>query len=154
MIQRIQTFWLALTALLSAFLYGDHIIKFTDKADIGFFIAFTGIFRKTNDVTEPLGNTIPVSVVLILISVLSIFSIFLYRKRNLQIRTTLILIICSIMLTGLLIFYSFNVINSYDAKLILGYRIFFPPLILAFSLLAYGGIKSDEKLVKSYDRLR
>lgn len=154
MIQRIQTLWLALTALLSALLCSEYIIKFSANTGGEIFLGFSSIYRYSGKVTESLETVLPVAVMLVLISLLSLVSLLVFKKRNLQIRITLIIIVCSVLLVGSLIFYSIKIINTYDAQPVIGFRIIFPLLIPVFSLLAYRGIKKDEKLVRSFDRLR
>jgi hypothetical protein len=52
------------------------------------------------------------------------------------------------------IYYSYSVINRFDTKIIPGFKMVLPVLVFLFTLLAYRGIKKDDRLVKSYDRLR
>jgi hypothetical protein len=64
-------------------------------------------------------------------------------------------------LTGLVLglilvsfYYSYSVMSKYDATLVPGIKMSLPFLQLILSVLAFKGIKKDDKLVKSYDRLR
>jgi hypothetical protein len=52
------------------------------------------------------------------------------------------------------IYYSGNIIKAYHASLIPGFKVAIPVVILVLSVLAYNGIKKDDNLIKSYDRLR
>jgi hypothetical protein len=52
------------------------------------------------------------------------------------------------------IYVSFRIVSKFDARLIPGFKMILPLAILIFSILASWGIKKDDKLVKSYDRLR
>jgi hypothetical protein len=54
----------------------------------------------------------------------------------------------------MMLYYLFWVIGKYHSELIPGFKMFVPLVILVFGILAYVGIKKDENLVKSYDRLR
>jgi uncharacterized membrane protein YidH (DUF202 family) len=49
---------------------------------------------------------------------------------------------------------SFNIVSKFEARIIPGFKMILPILILIISILAYRGIKKDDQLVKSYDRLR
>jgi hypothetical protein len=49
---------------------------------------------------------------------------------------------------------SFRIVSKFDARLIPGFKIILPIVILVLSILAFRGIKKDDQLVKSYDRLR
>jgi K+ transporter len=57
-------------------------------------------------------------------------------------------------LIALLVYYGITVIQRYHSELVPGIKMFIPVLILIFAILAYRGIKKDEDLVKSGDRLR
>jgi hypothetical protein len=51
-------------------------------------------------------------------------------------------------------YYGYSVINEYQTELVPGYKMFIPLVMLVLETLALRGIKKDENLVKSYDRLR
>jgi len=81
-------------------------------------------------------------------------AIFIFKNRKIQMKVVLILIILSIVLIIALIHVSFRIISKFDATIIPGIKMILPILILVFSILAYMGIRKDDRLVKSYDRLR
>ncbi len=154
MIQRIQTIWLSLVTLLSAILCSGSIIRFIDSSGTYYNLGFSGILLIGEKNTELVEKVLPVPILLILIAVQSIIAIILFKKRDVQIMLARIIILFSIILTSLIIFYSFKVFNTFSAELVPGIRMVFPLLIIAFSFLALRGIKKDDRLVKSYDRLR
>jgi hypothetical protein len=88
------------------------------------------------------------------VALLAIITVFLYRKRNLQIR------ICHTMLSLLVLIYAFNFI--FDRQLLplselfqrVHFTFVFPLIAFIFTYLAILGIRKDEKLVRSLDRLR
>ena len=90
----------------------------------------------------------------ILIPVLSLVAIFLFKTRRLQIKATLALIVLIILLIAIVVYYGIIVIQRHNAELVVGITMFVPLLMLIFTILAYRGIKKDEDLVRSYDRLR
>jgi hypothetical protein len=101
-----------------------------------------------------LEKTISLPLLIILIPVLSVITILLFKKRSLQIwlvRFLIILVVAFIIVSGILIFI---VITKYDSEIQPGLKMLIPLLQLVFSVLAYRGIKKDDILVKSYDRLR
>jgi hypothetical protein len=67
---------------------------------------------------------------------------------------SLILIILTIIFIAALIHVSFSIISKFDGTIIPGIKMLLPILIMVLSILAYMGIRKDDKLVKSYDRLR
>ena len=130
MIQRIQTVWLLLIALLAA------LLLFLPIAEEQRDILFCGM--SYNLVLKILSG---------LIAGLSLTTLFLYKKRHLQVK------LCFGLLFLLLI--SFIVIFDWSIGIM---SILIPfiaiPLSMVLSALAIRAIRKDEKLVKAADRLR
>ncbi len=155
MIQRIQSLYLLLTTVLSGLFLKGSFLNFINKAGSEITINFKGIYQIAGEKGYPLiDKLIPISIILILIPVLSILAILLFKKRKLQLKVTLVLIIFAALLIAFSAYYGISVIQSYQATPVPGFKMFVPLLILVFSILAYRSIKKDENLVKSYDRLR
>ncbi|MCX6254936.1 MAG: DUF4293 domain-containing protein [Bacteroidia bacterium] len=155
MIQRIQSLYLLLTTVLSGLFLKGSYLSFINKADSLITINFKGIYQTAGEKGYLLiDKLIPISIILILIPVLSILAIFLFKKRKLQLKVTLILIIFAALFIAISTYYGISIVQSYQATFVPGVKMFVPLLILVFSILAYRGIKKDENLVKSYDRLR
>lgn len=154
MIQRIQTIWLLLSTLCSGLLLRGSIINFVDGSDQKYFTGFSGIFRLNAQGMELIDRSIPLSALIILISVFSVISILLYKSRRFQKIVTLIIIGFALCLIIVLIYHSFIVIKKYSAELVPGIKMFLPLIVLIAATLAYRGISKDDRLVKSYDRLR
>jgi hypothetical protein len=118
MIQRIQSLYLLLLAALGAILF------------------FYG---------EHL--TLTITVLTILISLLSLVTIFLFSKRKIQMFLTKHLIVLIIIHICATCYYVLSEYNAWNEVII-------PVAQLLLAVLAYLGIKRDDSLVKSYDRLR
>ncbi len=99
-------------------------------------------------------SLIPQSGIMILILILSVTALFLFKKRKIQLKLAGVIILLIIVFIGLMLYHLFWVAGKYQADLVPGYKMFIPLLILVFGILAYRGIKRDENLVRSYDRLR
>lgn len=81
---------------------------------------------------------------------ISVVAIFLYKKRKLQrtfVNIAIIINIAAILLKAYYMFFELEFTNF-------ALRTFLPLLNLLFLFLASKGIKRDDDLVKSYDRLR
>jgi hypothetical protein len=154
MIQRLQTIWLILVTLLSGFMYFGHICDFFDVSGNQFYISFSGIYKSTADIELLVEKTTPISILLILIIILSVAAVMLFKKRKLQLNVSLAIIILSVCLACSIVWYSVSVLKTYNTEFIIGLKTIFPLLIIFFALLSFRGIKKDEDLVKSYDRLR
>lgn len=155
MIQRIQTLYLFMTTILPLLFHKLKLLRYTDSDGRELFVKFNGLYSFEADHTISLIKQIlPVSVILISIPLLSMASIFLFRKRKLQMKLTLLIILLA---SGLIIsevIYTLLIIREFNANIISGFLMIAPLLILMFSMLAYRGIRKDENLVRSYDRLR
>ena len=99
-------------------------------------------------------SLIPLSVIVLVICIVSFSAIFLYKKRKLQLRLVLIVILLTVVFIAIMLYYLFWITEKFQAELVPGFKILIPLLILIFGILAFIGIKRDEKLVRSYDRLR
>jgi len=100
------------------------------------------------------GMVVPLAVTAALIALISAVSIFLYKNRRQQMKLAIILIILSSVLTAALVIYGFILTSQNGGRIRLNLSIILPFPMIITSLLAYRGIKKDEELVRSYDRLR
>ena len=158
MIQRLQTVYLAIVAILCAVgLFGT----------LGRFSAGTQIVATFNNFTFSAPNVLEsagpyvLGVLLILVFVLSIFSVLLFRKRMRQLRLT---IFSTILLVGYVAcFVYFTWIYSgklelampdSDVSFNLALPALYPVVSIILNILAIRGIRKDEALVRSLDRIR
>jgi Domain of unknown function (DUF4293) len=135
MIQRIQTIWLLLAAA-AAF----ATLKFS---------FYSG--NKDNNLFEELTGSSHFLLLILSVAVglLALITIFLYKNRKLQIRLSLLGIV--LQLVALAVY--FQQTKTYvQGSFTLTSAISF--VIPIFFILAWLGIRKDEKLIKSMDRLR
>jgi len=83
-----------------------------------------------------------------IIAILSLITLILYKNRSLQLRLSNIIIGTILMLVALQI-YKFS--NNFMANIM---QFVFPILMIIQVLMAVNGIKRDEALIRSQDRLR
>jgi hypothetical protein len=144
MLQRIQTVYLIAAALISGVL--AFVVPFWSDADGGMFFLV--------DLMEiEAGSDLVVPVLFILSTILSVVSIFLFKKRSRQISSNRINIVINFLLLGIIVYRLLNLpgeINISEK----GIGVFMPLLIIVLLALANKAIIKDEKLVKSVDRLR
>lgn len=118
-------------------------------------VTFKGIIGdKGGEGVELIEKLLPLSAFMILIPALSLVTILLFKNRKIQLWFSLSLIIIVVGLIIISILYSSIVITQYDANIIPGFKIIIPVMLLVFALLAYRGIRKDDRLIKSFDRLR
>ncbi|HBH84935.1 MAG TPA: hypothetical protein DDY34_14175 [Bacteroidales bacterium] len=155
MLQRIQSLFLFLTTLLSLLFLNGKYLTFFDNSGSVIIMSLSEIVKLSGSGDSVKTGEVWILLVLaIMIPLLSLLIIFLFKKRNYQMILTGILILLISIFIGASLAYSFNIISKYDAAFTSWYKLIIPVIQLILSVLAYRGVKKDEDLVKSYDRLR
>lgn len=141
MIQRIQSVWLLLAALVMA----------------AIFYFPTYVFNGTSQLSRTVGND-PLAIILAVVSIaLSLVTIFRFKNRKNQLGLTWLNILVCIGLQAWLFIGISNFRGRPENATLSGHYwigTFLPLVVLLLLFLARGGIRKDEKLVKSLDRLR
>ena len=155
MIQRIQSLYLLLTTLLSLLFLNGSFLSFINKTGTVIKITFTSMVKSSEGQgIELINKLLPLSIIILLIPILSLVTIFVFKKRNIQLLLSKILIG---LVTGLILvsgYYSYIIITDYSGEIVPGVKMALPLIMLILSILAFRGIRKDDRLVKSYDRLR
>ena len=102
-------------------------------------------------------NTILLPVVMGLISFLAFVTIFLYKRRMVQVRLIRFNLLLNIVYLGLIFFYyvpELEALTQTNADYISEPGIYLPIASVIFLILANRFIMKDEKLIRSADRLR
>lgn len=153
MIQRIQSVYLFLTTVISVLFLSGNIIEFHSAGNFIVLNAFN-INKVIETGTEHIQSVLPYTALVFIIPLLSFAAIFLYKIRRTQLRLVLFLIVLTLAEIAATAFYYFNIGNTYNAEPVFSIKIILPVVILIQEVLAYSGIKKDENIVRSYDRLR
>ncbi|MFZ2340261.1 MAG: DUF4293 domain-containing protein [Bacteroidales bacterium] len=155
MIQRIQSLYLLLTSIVSVLFLSGNFLSFFNDSGSGIFMDYRGIWTAgQGGAPQSLESQIVIPVVALLIIILSVVAIFLYKSRKIQIKFAIATVFLSAALIILTAWFAYSAGEKYQAVLSPGIRTFLPLVIQLFSILAYLGIRKDENLVRSYDRLR
>jgi uncharacterized BrkB/YihY/UPF0761 family membrane protein len=145
MIQRIQTLWLLLAALANVVVF-----------KIDFYTAHQMI--NNADVLRQINVTshYPSLLMAVLIIIAPLIAIFLFKNRKRQKGLATFSIIATIGFIAMIIMRVGNLNNETPAPTNGHYSILsvMPVVAVIFLVLAMRGIRKDEKLVKSLDRLR
>jgi len=154
MIQRIQTIYILIAAVLVGIIFFFPFASFVIEQDMSVYHLSTKGLVPDAAGSNPLFRAIPITVLIVIILHLCSAIIILYRKRMLQIRLCIINIALILGLQGLM--YYFANVSSHQLGSSASYSIIFVfPIISAIlSYLAIRGIAKDEALVRSADRLR
>jgi hypothetical protein len=135
MIQRIQTLYLFIVIILQSVLLSTNIAKYSDPAG-----------------SELMCKTMDLSLVAALTSFTALIpavSMFLYKKRILQMRFNIFNSILLVALQGFIVYYIVQ-----GKGFIFTVQSIFPVISLILSILAIRNIIKDELLIKSLNRLR
>lgn len=144
MIQRIQTLYLLLVAIVSGGLIFVFNLWTVANEQQEFVL---DLFSKS-EITFKL---IPIA--FLVSSLVALISIFNFKKRQLQFVLGRIIVLINLFLLGLLIYLSLTLPGE-TAVSKKGIGMFLPVVAILFAVLANKAIKRDEDLVKSVDRLR
>jgi len=136
MIQRIQTLWLLVAIAAAVF-----SIKFP---------FYTGTHAENPSLVELTGATnVPILILTVLNIILSGVAIFLFKNRKKQLTFIIINLILAVLI---LILYFLQVRNFIQGNFSL--TSLFAFTVPVFLILALTGVRRDEKIIRSLDRLR
>ena len=152
MIQRTQTLFLlgAVTFLvLMLFLPLAEIL--TDDAGACTVMSI-GLQTETGDIVFP---TLPVYILILVTAALLFLSVFFYKRRKLQIRFCVYGIILGFGLIGLMYYYWVVMFRQLDVDSYwIRIPVIFPVVSIILTFLAFRGIRRDEILIRSLDKIR
>ena len=147
MIQRIQTVYLLISALLVGFLF---LFPFAEIAKDGavYLFNFHGIVQ--DGILKQ--NGIFISVLIVLIMVLQVVATISYKNRTRQIRLIVLSILLLMCLLGMFFFYTYYSFSNAQIGFKTG--VLFPIIAIILNYLAIHAIRKDEALIRSIDRIR
>lgn len=157
MIQRIQSVYLALAAIILAAVFFFPVITFINDSQVWLEVLLKG-FKDYSSPKLGLSNNLllPLQILNAVIIILAVASIFLYKNRKSQIKFVRLAIVLTLVVVALVFFYYASILgkitstepdfNHSGVYLIL--------VALVMFVLANRGILKDEKLIRAADRLR
>lgn len=156
MFQRIQTLYLSIVVIACILLIFFPLAQYIHDTQGIYKFFITGVqYMIDPPIVVHFWWTFPLLILIIASFCLTLFAIFLYKKRRIQLLLVNIVFLLHIIFIGLVFLLyvglfekQFNAPNSYQ------FGIFIPLISLVFLILASRAIRKDEMLVKSADRLR
>lgn len=148
MIQRKQTLFLLAVGIIAIILFFLPFQKLTFNETVWSICLMPGCSADVMD-----SNIFVPMILNILILILSITSIFLYKKRVIQFKLANLLVLLNMFLMGSFFLLSF-VNGSQMGAINYEFGAFSPIISAAFAFLAAHFIKKDEQLVRNADRIR
>lgn len=157
MIQRIQTVWLLLTSLTILLLFLFPYLQYFDNFGTAMAIKITGIYQSVSDGVVQTESFILQTIATVVVALLPLVIIFYYRDRKKQLQLSFLNFFL-VILMGIWLYFSASQATTTVNKTLqlenIGIGALLIPIAAVFVLLAIKGIRKDEKLIKSVDRLR
>lgn len=147
MIQRIQTIFLLITIAFNALLFKVNFYSLKVNSNDLYYTAWQSINVGSNEIHI---NILHIVLQFALIAV-SLFTIFKYKDRKVQMK------LCVYLIFGTLLSFAFalyNIFTTNYSEYHFGFGSYLISLIVIMYICAYFFIKRDEDLVRSADRLR
>ena len=155
MLQRIQTIWLFLATATIFCLFLFPFIHFTDFDGIAKAIKATGVYQNLNGQVVQTKPYLALTIATVIMGLIPFAIIFFYKNRKKQIILSYITIL-------LILAYSFWLVQTAKQEVgnltlefeNYGIAVLLPSLAIFFIILALRGIRHDENLIRSTNRLR
>jgi hypothetical protein len=155
MIQRAQSIYLFLVVVMMSLFLLFPIANLMAENNVSLKLYSFGLKKIVDGESQKLMSTLPVLILAIVISIINFYNIFLFGNRTLQMRLCVYNILLMIGLI-LLCFYYFRMVNKAYEITYHHFKIaaILPILCIVLNIMAFSGIRRDELLVKTYERLR
>ena len=128
------------------------LLRFIDPNSNTYELTYLGIVNI--DEGDYIIKAIPLTILLAVIVLLLLITIFSYKNRILQMRLSVFSILLMLGLLGLIFFYAMHGKSKINGEIFYLYPVIFPVISVILTFLAFKGVKKDEELVRSYDRIR
>ncbi len=153
MIQRIQSIYLSIVTLLTASLFYLKFVALSTQETL-YSMYYNGIFVGESNTGKLVTDMMAFTILLITGVIVSIITIFLHKRRLLQIRVAALNIGLQLGLTGLIYFFTRSVGKEIEVVYSFQYPVVFPLISVVLLIMAIKAIGKDEALIRSLDRIR
>nr|WP_297163452.1 DUF4293 domain-containing protein [uncultured Dysgonomonas sp.] len=152
MIQRIQSVYLLIAAILMAVVVCTPLAVLIGASDSFYLFKSMGVFENDLTLVYPSWG---IAVCAVISALISFVSIFLFKKRKLQIKMSYVSIVFIILFYAAFAAYLYTGQIALEAKFSkVEYGLALPAISLIVMVLALTKIKADERLVQSLNRIR
>lgn len=149
MIQRIQSLYLLLSALLTGSMFFLPLAELVSD-DAKFTLLYRGL-ETGGELNTP---TLALAILVTVATIVSLITILLYKKRMLQIRLCGLNMGLLLGTTGMIYFLGSQTAQELSAEISYKIPMVFPIVALILTFLAIRSIGKDEALIKSMNRIR
>jgi hypothetical protein len=140
-----------LTSVLSLLFLRGPFLTFIDNSGASISLTISGAVISGN---EKIATYIILPVLAVIVPLMAVVIILLFRKRQLQIKLTGILVAMEIGFIAASAICVLLILSKNDASIASWSKPLIPLVQIVLTLLALRAIRKDEDLVKSYDRIR
>jgi hypothetical protein len=155
MIQRAQSIYLFLVVVLMSLFLLFPIAELVTENNVILKLYSHGLKKITDGESQKLMSTLALMILAFVIAVINFYNIFLFNNRTSQMRLCIYNIL---LLIGLVVlsFYYYRVVNKAYEITYHRFKIasILPVFCIVLNIMAFSGIRRDELLVKTYERLR
>ena len=155
MLQRVQTIWLffATAAIFCLFLFPYLQVIDTDGSAKA--LKVSGVYQNINGQVVQTEPFLALTIATVILGLLPFVIIFFFRNRKKQINICYLTILAILGYSFWLVQTAKNTLGNVTLELgNYGIGVILPSLAILFIILALRGIRKDDKLVRSADRLR
>ena len=149
MIRRIQSLYLAAAAILASLLLFFPLATLTTTDGAAYQLRADGLINAASGVAE--GVCWPLFIVAIVMVLLPVITIFLFKKRMLQIRLTIFASVVDLLFYGLFFYEAAGVSGATTSY---GWVLAAPIVAVVLNVLAIRKIGQDEMLIRSLNSNR
>lgn len=154
MIQRSQSLFLLFTLIVNLLMFFIPAAEIIIPGDNSYMYYTEKVTRSINGEQCFMNYNIYSMILNIIIVLMPFVTIFIYKKRLLQIRLCVFNIILMLGMTIMMYVQTSQTSQKLEADFILKTPMIFPIVGIIFTVLALRGIIKDITLLKSYDRIR
>lgn len=154
MIQRIQTLYLLIVAILISTFYFLPFASFVIEQDMSMYhLSIKGLIPDALG-AKPLFHVLPLVLIITISIITSIVTIAIFKRRMLQIKLCIVNIILLIGLQALMLYFVSVSKHQLGGQSTYSLIFIFPLIAAILTYMAIRRIAKDEALVRSMDRLR
>ncbi len=154
MIQRIQTVYLFLSAVVLGMVFAFPLAELLVNDKFLFIFKYRGLYEIKGNQEILSIDSFPLAILFTINLVITVATIFLYKKRSLQMRLCIINMLLLLASPGVIYYYIAVAFSSFKA--VVDYSLFalMPVISAILTYMAYRGVRKDELLIMSMDRIR
>ncbi len=155
MLQRVQTVYLLAATVLMSLMLFLPLAEIAAEGTGIYQVLSKGWYIMSEETAELAMATWPVFILALALVLAPLINLFLYRSRKLQIRICVYSIILAFGLIGLIYYYFVVGFRQLDEPAYaLRFPLVLPAIFIILIYLAFRGIRKDEILIRSLDRIR